>query len=111
MSQSFSHPPERFGDAPHFRDRPRRGRTRAAPLQRCRLILHANAAVEMMSIVRTIMELTHLCRAEAMHKMWEAHHWGRSALLATFNERAELYVEQFADRGLIITMEPVDGEG
>jgi hypothetical protein len=59
-----------------------------------------------MLVVHTIMELTHLGRAEATHKMWEAYHWGRSQLLVTVKERAELYVEQFAARGLTLTIEP-----
>ena len=36
-----------------------------------RVVLLNNAAQDMMFIVRTIMELTRLCRAEATHKMWE----------------------------------------
>lgn len=59
-----------------------------------------------MFIVRTIMELTRFCRAEATHKMWEAHHLGRSVLLITYKERAELYAEQFSERGLLVTIEP-----
>ena len=34
--------------------------------------------------------------------MWQAHHCGRSVLLVTYLERAELYVEQFAERGLAV---------
>jgi ATP-dependent Clp protease adapter protein ClpS len=69
-------------------------------------VLHAGSVTDMMFIIRTVMELTRLCRAEATHKMWETHHWGRSQLLITFKERAELYVEQFAGRGLTVTIEP-----
>jgi hypothetical protein len=60
-----------------------------------------------MFVVRTVMELTRFCRAEATHKMWEAFHGGRSRLLVTHLERAELYREQFADRGLPVTLEPI----
>jgi ATP-dependent Clp protease adapter protein ClpS len=59
----------------------------------------------MMFIVRTIMELTRFCRAEATHKMWESHHSGRSVLLTTYKERAELFAEQFTARGLKVTIE------
>jgi ATP-dependent Clp protease adapter protein ClpS len=59
-----------------------------------------------MFVVRTIMELTRLCRAEATHKMWEAHHSGRSQLLITHRERAELFASQFGERGLEVTVEP-----
>jgi ATP-dependent Clp protease adaptor protein ClpS len=75
-------------------------------LPRYRVVLLNNAACDMMFVVRTVMELTRLCRAEATHKMWEAHHSGRSVLLTTFKERAELYVEQFASKGLIVNIEP-----
>ena len=75
-------------------------------LPRYKLILQSGAVTDLMLVVRTIMELTHLCRAEATHKMWEAYHWGRSQLLVTFKERAELYVEQFAARGLSVSIEP-----
>src|SRR3974390_1666186 len=73
-----------------------------------KVILHHDAALDIMFIVRTVMELTRFCRAEATHKMWEAHHCGRSVLLVTYLERAELYVEQFASKGLTVTLESAD---
>ena len=75
-------------------------------LPRYKLILHRNPALDLMFVVRSVMELTRFPRAEATHKMWEAHHNGRSTLLTTWLERAELYVEQFADKGLITSIEP-----
>jgi len=66
-----------------------------------------NDTADLMVVVRTIMDLTHYCRAEATHKMWQAHHAGQSLLLITHRERAELYVEQFANKGLTVTVEPV----
>src|ERR1700732_4307228 len=80
---------------PQPHDQPAKGQ-----LPRFRLILHSSAVNDMMFVVRTIMELTRFCLAEATHKMWETHHCGRSQLLVTYKERAELYVEQFAARGL-----------
>lgn len=97
-------PARRPGDLPSRaapRPVPRR------PLPRYRVVLLNNAQSDMMFIVRTIMELTRFCRAEATHKMWEAHHTGRSQLLVTHKERAELYVEQFAGRSLAVSIEPV----
>jgi len=58
-----------------------------------------------MFVVRTVMELMRFCRAEATHKMWEAHHSGRSVLLTTYRERGELFVEQFAGKGLTVSLE------
>lgn len=94
----------------HHADHPRPERqgqqeTRES-LPRYNLILHGSLH-DMMYVIRTIMELTRFCLAEATHKMWEAHNLGRALLLVTYKERAELYVEQFADRGLTVTMEPI----
>ena len=83
------------------------GRAQPRQLPPYRVILNNNATADMMFIVRTVMELTRFCRAEATHKMWEAHYCGRSQLLVTHKERAELYVEQFAERGLLVSIEPV----
>jgi len=96
-------PPNPSGHDPRARpaEKPRR---RELPLYK--VILHHDAVNDLMFVVRTVMELTHFCRAEATHKMWEAHHSGRSTLLVTYRERAELYVEQFASKGLTVTIEP-----
>jgi ATP-dependent Clp protease adapter protein ClpS len=59
-----------------------------------------------MFIVRTVMELTHYGKEEATHRMWESYHRGCSQILVTHRERAELYVEQFTDRGLTVSLEP-----
>src|SRR5262249_41656728 len=75
-------------------------------LPRYRVILHSNPTLDLMFVVRSVMELTRFPRAEATHKMWEAHHRGRSILLTTWLERAELYVEQFAGKGLATSIEP-----
>lgn len=93
-------------------DRPAGPREHSQPdgqrryLPRYKVVLLYSATHELMFIVRTVMELTRLCRAEATHKMWEAHHCGRSVLLVTYKERAELFVEQFADKGLTVVLEP-----
>jgi ATP-dependent Clp protease adaptor protein ClpS len=76
-------------------------------LPRYKLILHRNPSLDLMFVIRSVMELMRFPRAEATHKMWEAHHDGRSILLTTWLERAELYVEQFASRGLDTSIEPV----
>jgi ATP-dependent Clp protease adapter protein ClpS len=86
--------------------RPAAGPTQPRQLPRYKVVLLHDAINDLMFIVRTVMELTRLCRAEATHKMWEAHHCGRSVLLQTYLERAELYVEQFASRNLQVAIEP-----
>src|SRR5262245_49350772 len=82
------------------------GSVQRRSLPRFKLVLHHNDALELMFIVRTVMELTRLCRAEATHKMWEAYHTGRSVLLVTYKERAEFYAERFTERGLTVSIEP-----
>jgi ATP-dependent Clp protease adaptor protein ClpS len=71
-----------------------------------RVILLNNVNRDMMFIVRTVMELTRFCRTEALHKMWQAHYNGRAILIVTHKERAELFVELFANRGVAVDLEP-----
>ena len=96
------HPADRPSHSPKPQDRttaPRR------ELPRCRLILHHDHALELMFVVRTVMELTRFCRAEATHKMWEAYHSGHAVLLTTYRERAEFIAERFVERGVKVTVE------
>jgi ATP-dependent Clp protease adapter protein ClpS len=76
-------------------------------LPRYKVVLLRNGVDDLMYVVRCVMELMRYPRAEATHKMWEAHHCGRSVLLTTYRERAELFVEQFAEKGLSVALEPV----
>jgi ATP-dependent Clp protease adaptor protein ClpS len=80
------------------------------PLRRAlpqfKVILLNNAELDMMFVVRTVMELTRFCRTEATHKMWQAHYNGRAVILITHRERAELFVELFQHRGLRVAIEP-----
>jgi ATP-dependent Clp protease adapter protein ClpS len=108
MSRQPSERPDshRWLDEHSCVSRPSPDQTQPRQLPRVKLVLLRDAINDLMFIVRTIMELTRLCRAEATHKMWESHHCGRSVLLVTYRERAELYVEQFASRNLATTLEP-----
>ena len=75
-------------------------------IPRYKVILLDTADKELMFVVRTMMELTRFGEAEARHRMWQAHHCGRSLIFVTYFERAEFYVEQFTRRGLRVVMEP-----
>lgn len=79
---------------------------RPRPIPHYQLILPAAAVTDMMLVIRTIMDLTHLGRAEATHRMWQAYYGGHARILTTYRERAELYAEQFAERGVPVTIEP-----
>jgi ATP-dependent Clp protease adapter protein ClpS len=107
----MSQPPADRPQVPRLPDdvaAPSRPASKAQPRQvpRYKVVLHHDAARDLMFVVRSVMELTRFPRAEATHKMWEAHHCGRSVVLVTYLERAELYVEQFADKGLTASVEP-----
>ena len=97
----MSHPP------PEPTGTPDQGHRQPGPLRQFAVILLRNESTELMQIVRVIMELTHFCRDEATHKMWQAHHRGRSLVLKTHQERAELFVEQFAAKGVRALAEPI----
>jgi len=79
--------------------------SRSLQLPRYRVVLQASPTKDMMFIIRTIMDLTRFGLAEATHKMWESYHYGRSILLVTHRERAELYAEQFSEKGLNVALE------
>jgi ATP-dependent Clp protease adapter protein ClpS len=83
----------------------RRSRSSRHP-SRYNVILHRSADKSLLFVIRAVMELTRFCKEEATHRMWEAYHLGRSVVVATHLERAELYVEQFAERGLPASVEP-----
>ena len=100
----MSQHPDRSNTPGRPTDRPQPQRRALPPY---RVVLLQKACNDLMFVVRTVMELTRFCRAEATHKMWQAHHTGRSVLLVTYRERAELYAEQFAGRGLDVIVEPV----
>jgi ATP-dependent Clp protease adaptor protein ClpS len=89
--------------SPRFDDEPA---TAGPLLRRYNVVLHRAADKALLAVVRAVRELTRFAEAEAMARMWEAHHDGRAVVLATHLERAELYVEQFADKGLRATLEP-----
>ena len=76
------------------------------PARRFKVVLHRAVTNDLMSVAKVVMELTRFGTAEAEFRMWEAYHRGRSLVLVTHLERAELFVEQFADRGLPATIEP-----
>ncbi len=71
-----------------------------------RVILHNDDVNDMVEVVETIVSLTHLNQQDAIERTLEAHHTGCSLLLVIHKERAELYMEQFHSRRLIVTIEP-----
>ena len=76
------------------------------PPVRYRVVLRRTADKDLMFVVRVVQQLTRFGEAEAEFRMWEAHHSGRAVVVVTHLERAELFVEQFADHGLAAAVEP-----
>lgn len=71
-----------------------------------KVILHNDDVNTFEHVILTILRLTPLKPPEAVARTIEAHETGQSLLLVTTQERAELYVEQFASFGLTVTAEP-----
>jgi ATP-dependent Clp protease adapter protein ClpS len=80
--------------------------TGSASYPKVKVILHRTPNVSLTFVARTVMELTHFGEAEATYRMWDVHYNGRTLVLVTHRERAELYAEQFGERGLAVTLEP-----
>lgn len=84
----------------------------AAPCSRLlpqyRVLLHNDDLVEMAYVVRSIVQLTFLPTARAYVVMMTAHTRGVALVTITHRERAELYQQQFRNKGLIVTIEAAE---
>jgi len=76
------------------------------PLPPWKLILHNDDVNTFEDVIHIIHLLTPLSEQEATVRTLEAHENGVALLLVTHQERAELYVEQFASCKLTATAEP-----
>jgi len=85
----------------------RPSRLKPGQLPPWKVVLHNDHLNGMGEVVDTIRVLTPLSEQAAVRRMLEAHTRGRSMLLTTHHERAELYQLQFARRGLRVTIRPV----
>jgi ATP-dependent Clp protease adaptor protein ClpS len=81
-------------------------RTHALPPWR--VLLHNDDVNSIDHVVLAILKLTPLSHRDAIRCTMEAHEAGVALLLVTHQERAELYVEQFASLSLTVTCEPGD---
>lgn len=71
-----------------------------------KVILHNDDVNEFDKVIQVVRQLTPLNKEEAMARVNEANDSGVALLLVTHQERAELYVEQFATYSLSVTAEP-----
>lgn len=80
--------------------------TPGKPMPRWKVLLHNDAVNDTRYVIRTLMQLVHLDYPVAMNVMLEAHRGGVALVLVTHKERAELYKDQFASKGLTASIEP-----
>jgi ATP-dependent Clp protease adaptor protein ClpS len=71
-----------------------------------KVLLHNDDVNELPKVIQVICQLTRLNKDEATACTLEAHKSGLALLLVTHQERAELYIEQFATYKLTVTAEP-----
>jgi ATP-dependent Clp protease adaptor protein ClpS len=70
-----------------------------------RVLLHNDDKNDMEKVIKVVQQLTPLSEQEARERTMEAHNSGVSLVLVTHQERAELYVEQFASYSLTASCE------
>jgi len=97
--------PSGRGPGPSDNDNDPRPTEDLPTLLRYRVVLHRVAGQGLLAVAAALRELTRYGEAEAMARMWQAHHTGRALVLETHLERAELYVEQFTAKGLHTSLE------
>lgn len=71
-----------------------------------RVLLHNDDHNDMQYVIETLLDLTPLEPTRATRVMFEAHTTGVALVLMTHQERAELYRDQFASKGLKVSIEP-----
>jgi ATP-dependent Clp protease adaptor protein ClpS len=93
----------------------KKGKTAPAPrknppgmLPPWKVLLHNDNKNTIEDVVKTIVQLIHLTEQDAEHRTQEAHRHGVSLLVVTHKERAELFREQFASKGMTVTIEPAE---
>ncbi|HWP40428.1 MAG TPA: ATP-dependent Clp protease adaptor ClpS [Tepidisphaeraceae bacterium] len=98
------------GGATAVREAPKKAPAKKPPehLPPWKVLLHNDDKNDFEHVIRTIMTLTPLNEDAAIQRTLEAHNTGVSLLLTTHKERAELYRDQFASKGLTVTIEPAE---
>jgi ATP-dependent Clp protease adapter protein ClpS len=87
---------------------PRKSASPSKPqaLRPWRVLLHNDDVNHIDEVVKTLQKLMPLTREDAVSRVMEAQNTGIALLLVTHQERAELYVEQFASCNITVTAEP-----
>lgn len=111
MSQSSDSegPREEKAATVQTRSKPKKQDQPLDELPKWKVLLHNDDVNEFDYVIETVSALTPLGLSEAATRTIEAHETGLSLLLMTHQERAELYVDQFKSRKLVVTIEPEEG--
>lgn len=91
-----------------LKERPASPSPRVDHLPQFRVLLHNDVKNDMVYVVETLCDLTPLMPQRAAAVMLEAHRTGVALVLVTHRERAELYVDQFQSKSLVVTIEPAE---
>ena len=71
------------------------------------LVLHRSPDVPLPDVVRAVRRVTRFAEAEALARMWDAHHRGYAVVTTTYLERAEFLADLLAQGGLQVSLEAV----
>ncbi len=71
------------------------------------LVLHRSPGVPLPDVVRAVRRVTRFAEAEALARMWDAHHKGSAVVTTTYLERAEFLADLLAQGGLRVSLEAV----
>lgn len=111
MTERHEHEPmgeENAASSSPAKSLPRKSASTSTPrvLPPWRVLLHNDDVNHIDEIIKILQRLTPLSREDAVTRAMEAQHHGVALLLVTHQERAELYVEQFASCKVTVTAEP-----
>jgi ATP-dependent Clp protease adaptor protein ClpS len=99
---------ENGGASSSAKSLPRKSTAHTTPrtLPPWKVLLHNDDVNVIDDVVKTLQKITPLNKEDAMARVAEAQNSGVSLILVTHQERAELYVEQFASCNITVTAEP-----
>ena len=99
---------ESGGSSSSAKSLPRKSPAHPSPrtLPPWKVLLHNDDVNVIDDVVKSLQKVTPLTREDAVSRVLEAQNTGVALLLVTHQERAELYVEQFASCNLTVTAEP-----
>jgi ATP-dependent Clp protease adapter protein ClpS len=78
-------------------------------LPACNVTLRRTATDDMLQVVRSLIEVARLEKERALEVAFEAQMTGAALVVVTHRERAELYQNQFLERGVRVEVQGAKG--